>query len=277
MGGSVDSRCWGGGFFPRHLCLVLGRSDPRRIAALRAGQKFEDGAHRAAFPMSAGRSTLSRPACAPRGSPASPCPRPSAAVVERRSFTPRPQACSSDAHEDGSPAQTDHRPRLSEGAGPERDEVAERSASVNMLFGTAAEVRDFSARCALLSLCVALVGCNIPSDGEVAACVRSKISWQRDYDFRPPIVCDDYVEVIGAKTVDHLIEGNSARIVANVRWRARKEFGIGSATALTCFASAVPVFGSQQHAAYFRVDEVSELKLEVGLERWASGWKCKAD
>jgi hypothetical protein len=126
-----------------------------------------------------------------------------------------------------------------------------------------------------------LAGCNSPSDNEVAACVRKKIgdgqASRLSSDAKPrvegapsgPIGCDSYVEVLGAKVADQQIDGKSARVVANVRWKAKGLFGKSSLTASTCLVS------SADPASYYQIDEVTESKVEVELEKWASGWKCK--
>jgi hypothetical protein len=122
---------------------------------------------------------------------------------------------------------------------------------------------------ALLFFLPLLAGCNSPSDNEVAACVRNKIGDRVEGTPSGPIVCDSYVEVLGAKVADNQIDGNSARVVANVRWKAKRLFGKSSVTASTCsVSSADPV-------SYYQIDDVTESKVEVELEQWASGWKCK--
>jgi hypothetical protein len=114
-----------------------------------------------------------------------------------------------------------------------------------------------------------LAGCNSPSDNEVAACVRRKISEQADYSASPPIICDNYIEVLGAKSLDDLIEGKSARVVARVHWKAKKPFMKGSLSASTCFVSIDDLFG------WYQVDDITDSKVDVEFEKWASGWKCK--
>jgi hypothetical protein len=114
-----------------------------------------------------------------------------------------------------------------------------------------------------------LAGCNSPSDNEVAACVHNKIGDRVEGTPSDPIVCESYVEVLGAKVADYQIDGKSARVVANVRWKAKRFFGKSSVAASTCLVS------SADPVSYYQIDDVTESKVEVELEKWASGWKCK--
>ena len=103
----------------------------------------------------------------------------------------------------------------------------------------------------------------------MAACVRNKIGDRIEGTPSGPIVCDSYVEVLGAKVADHQIDGKSARVVANVRWKAKRLFGKSSFTASTCLVS------SADPVSYYQIDDVTKSKVEVELEKWAAGWKCK--
>jgi hypothetical protein len=125
---------------------------------------------------------------------------------------------------------------------------------------------------ALLIFLPLLAGCNSPSDNEVAACIRNKIGDRVEGTPSGPIVCDSYVEVLGAKVADHQIDGKSARVVGNVRWKAKRLFGKDSFSASTCFVAAVVPGGDQ---SYYQIGDVTESKVEVELEKWASRWKCK--
>jgi hypothetical protein len=115
----------------------------------------------------------------------------------------------------------------------------------------------------------ALTGCKSPSDNEVTACVTKKIIEQTDYSLPHPIICNELIAVLSAKTADNKTDGSSARVIADVIWRAKREFGKSSYSASVCFVSAA------DYVSYYKVDEVSVSKVEVDLEKWASGWKCK--
>lgn len=123
----------------------------------------------------------------------------------------------------------------------------------------------------LLLLCSPfLTGCNnSPSDYDVDVCTRNKIN-QRVETASGPLFCGEYVEVLRANIADYQLEGNAARVVANVRWKAKKIFGKSSEIAAMCLVSV------RGPAASYQVDEVTESKFSVILEKWVSEWKCKS-
>jgi hypothetical protein len=123
----------------------------------------------------------------------------------------------------------------------------------------------------LVSFCLPLLsGCNnSPSDYDVEVCIRNKIN-QRVETASGPLICGEYVEVLGVNVADYQLDGNTARVVANMRWKAKKIFGKSSETASMCF-----VFVRDPVKSY-QVGEVTESKFNVLLEKWASEWKCKS-
>ena len=123
----------------------------------------------------------------------------------------------------------------------------------------------------LVLLCTTplLAGCNEPSNSEVVACVKSKITARVEISPSGPIICSEYVDVLGTTTADHQINGTSARVVANMRWKSKAVFGKSSHTASVCFVSI------EDWSSYYQVDEIANSKVEIELEKWASGWKCK--
>ena len=120
-------------------------------------------------------------------------------------------------------------------------------------------------------LCLPLLaGCNnSPSDYDVDVCTRNKIN-QRVETASGPLICGEYVEVLGVNVADYQLDGNTARVVANMRWRARKAFRKSGETASMCFVSV------RDPEKSYRVDEVTVSKFNVVLEKLASGWKCKS-
>ena len=114
-----------------------------------------------------------------------------------------------------------------------------------------------------------LAGCNSPSDYDVDVCTRNKIN-QRVETASGPLICGEYVEVLGVNVADYQLDGNTARVVANMRWKAKKVFGKSSETASMCFVSV------RDPVKSYQVDEVTVSKFNIVLEKWASGWKCKS-
>jgi hypothetical protein len=127
------------------------------------------------------------------------------------------------------------------------------------------------ARLVLILLCLPpLAGCNkSPSDYDVDLCIRNKINQRVETAFGP-LLCGEYVEVLGANIADYQLDGNTAQVVANVRWKAKKVFGKSSETASMCFVSV------RWPAASYQVHEVTESKFNVILEKRVSEWKCKS-
>ena len=124
----------------------------------------------------------------------------------------------------------------------------------------------------LIPLCLPpLAGCNnSPSDYDVEVCIRNNIN-QRVETASGPLICGEYVEVLGVNVADYQLDGNTARVVANVRWTAKKAFGKGGETASMCFVSV------RDSAKSYQVGEVTASKFNVVLEeKWGSGWKCKS-
>lgn len=115
---------------------------------------------------------------------------------------------------------------------------------------------------------LSLAGCNSPSDEEVTACVKKKIDERTDYSMPRPIICNELIGIISAKTADYKIDESTSRVIADVRWRAKIEFGKSSYSASACFVS------TDDNVSYYTVDEVIVSKFEVTFEKWASGWKC---
>jgi hypothetical protein len=85
-----------------------------------------------------------------------------------------------------------------------------------------------------------------------------------------PLICGEYVEVLEVNVADYQLDGNTARVVANMRWKAKKAFGKSSETAAMCFVSV------RDPVKSYQVDEVTVSKFNIVLEKWASGWKCKS-
>jgi hypothetical protein len=127
------------------------------------------------------------------------------------------------------------------------------------------------ARFFLILLCLPpLAGCNnSPSDYDVDVCIRNKIN-QRVETVSGLLLCGEYVEVLGANIADYQLDGNAVRVVADVRWKAKKVFGKSSETAAMCLVSV------RDPTKSYQVDEVTESKFNVILEKWASEWKCKS-
>jgi len=123
----------------------------------------------------------------------------------------------------------------------------------------------------LLLLCSPfLTGCNnSPSDYDVDVCTRNKIN-QRVETVSGPLFCGEYVEVLRANIADYQLDGNAARVVANVRWKAKRIFGKSGEPASMCFVSV------RDPVKSYQVGEVTESKFTVALEKWAAGWKCKS-
>jgi hypothetical protein len=120
----------------------------------------------------------------------------------------------------------------------------------------------------LVLLCLpSLPGCNkSPSDYDVEACTRNKIN-QRVETASGPLVCGDYVEVLGVNLAD--FDGNTGRAVADMRWKAKKAFGKSSETASMCFVFV------RDRVNNYQADEITVSKLNIELEQRASSWKCK--
>jgi hypothetical protein len=85
-----------------------------------------------------------------------------------------------------------------------------------------------------------------------------------------PLICGEYVEVLEVNVADYQLDGNTARVVANVRWKAKKVFGKSSETAAMCFVSV------RDPVKPYQVDEVTVSKFNIVLEKWGSGWECKS-
>src|SRR5207344_1775298 len=107
-----------------------------------------------------------------------------------------------------------------------------------------------------------LASCNSPSDYDVDVCTRNKIN-QRVETASGPLICGEYVEVLGVNVADYQLDGNTARVVANMHWKAKKVFGKNSETASMCFVSV------RDPVKSYQVDEVTVSKFNIVLEKWA--------
>jgi len=106
-----------------------------------------------------------------------------------------------------------------------------------------------------------------PSQTDVEACARQKLSHLKEAAVTEIIRCDEYIDVVNGRIVKYSAQENSARVIAEVKLKAKKVFSPSSMTANLC---GVREWSNK----YYEIGDDVLSKMELSFQKLASGWKC---
>jgi hypothetical protein len=122
----------------------------------------------------------------------------------------------------------------------------------------------------MLLFAVVLTACSRPSQPsqtDVEACARQKLSHLKEATVTTIIRCDDYIDVVSGRIVDYSVQDSSARVIAEVKLKAKKVFSPSSMTANLC---GVREWSNK----YYEIGDDVLSKMELHFKYLASDWKC---
>lgn len=122
----------------------------------------------------------------------------------------------------------------------------------------------------MLLLAAALTACSRPSQPsqtDVEACAKQKLSHFQEATVTKIIRCDEYIDVVSGRIVDYSVQDSSARVIAEVKLKAKKVFSPHSMTANLC---GVREWSNK----YYEIGDDVLSKMELRFQKLASGWKC---
>ena len=122
----------------------------------------------------------------------------------------------------------------------------------------------------VLLFAAALTACSRPSEPsqtDVETCARQKLSHRQEATVTEIIRCNEYIDVVGGRIVDYSVQDNSARVIAEVKLKAKKVFRPSSMTANLC---GVREWSNK----YYEIGDDVLSKMELRFKKSESGWKC---